>query len=271
MILVDAIYINISGGKVLLDYLIKEFGKAEIDVYYIFDLRIKNKHPILQENRYRYLAPTFLNRHNFYLKNGQKFSKVLCFGNLPPSIKVPGIVYTYFHQPLYLNVPNAIPLLQRVKLLMKIFILSRIVRNTNYWIVQSEFIKVSLIKKFNLMNKPQEVKILPFYPDKWSSRGPIERNKRLIYISNGEKHKNHERLMQAFIQFYESHKQYELHLTVEKKFGSLYELISELQKEDYPIINHEYLDREKLGQLYRSSEYLIYPSLASKHWKMVVK
>jgi glycosyltransferase involved in cell wall biosynthesis len=106
------------------------------------------------------------------------------------------------------------------------------------------------------------VKIVPFYPPLPLGDKQIERKKQLVYISNGETHKNHIRLLEAYSQFYDNAQEYELHLTVERRFESLYKIISDLREKGYPIVNHEYIKREQLGQLYRSSEYLIYPSLA---------
>jgi hypothetical protein len=43
MILIDALYINNSGGKVLLDYLIEELEKTDKEVFYLLDERIQKK------------------------------------------------------------------------------------------------------------------------------------------------------------------------------------------------------------------------------------
>ena len=262
MILVDALYINNSGGKVLLDYIIEEFNKSEIDVFYLFDSRIKGTHPGLKNNNFEYLDASLIARHRFYKKNGCLYLKVLCFGNLPPSIKLSATVYTYFHQPLFIDIRKEIPLLQKFKLRIKTFIISRLAHNTEYWLVQSEFMKNSLMGKFRINPDLDTVKILPFYPSLPLGGKQIERKEQLVYISNGETHKNHLRLLEAFTQFHDFYQGYELHLTVEKKFKSLYNTISGLQEKGYPIANHEYLDRELLGQLYRESKFLIYPSLA---------
>ncbi len=262
MILVDALYINNSGGKVLLDYIIEEFNRSEMDIFYLFDSRIIGKHPGLKNNNFQYLDASLLARHRFYKKNGSRYSKVLCFGNLPPSIKLSAMVYTYFHQPLFIDIRKEIPFLQKFKLRIKTFILSSLTHNTNYWLVQSEFMKNSLMEKFRINPDLNTVKIVPFYSTLLLGGKQIERKKQLIYISNGETHKNHLRLLEAFTEFHEIYQGYELHLTVEKKFQSLYNIISGLREKGYPIVNHEYLDREQLGRLYRESEFLIYPSLA---------
>jgi glycosyltransferase involved in cell wall biosynthesis len=262
VLLIDALYINNSGGKVLLDYIIEEFNRSEIDVFFLFDSRIKGAHPGLKNNNFEYLDASLLARHLYYKKNGSRYLKVLCFGNLPPSIKLSATVYTYFHQPLFIDIRKEIPLIQKFQLKLKTLILSMLVHNTDCWLVQSEFMKNSLMKKFRINPDLNTVKIVPFYPPIAQVEQHLERKKQLVFISNGESHKNHFRLLEAFTQFNDLYQGFELHLTVEKKYESLYNAISDLRVKGYPIVNHEYLGRELLGKLYRESEFLIYPSLA---------
>jgi glycosyltransferase involved in cell wall biosynthesis len=261
MILVDALYINIGGGKILLDYIIEEFNRSNIDVFYLFDSRIEGKHFEIKKGKFTYLTPNLIKRHLFYKNNKDKFSKVFCFGNLPPSIKMHCKVFTYFHQMLFINIEKEVPFFQRITLKLKIIIWKILAKNSDYWLVQTNFMKHKLVKNIALNSGLDSVEVLPFYPTIMHGK-QIIRKKQLIYISNGEIHKNHLRLLEAFTGFHEFYQGYELHLTVEKKFQSLYNTISGLREKGYPIVNHEYLDREQLGRLYRESEFLIYPSLA---------
>ena len=43
MILIDALHINNSGGKILLDYLIKSIEKSNIEVFYLLDDIVKER------------------------------------------------------------------------------------------------------------------------------------------------------------------------------------------------------------------------------------
>jgi glycosyltransferase involved in cell wall biosynthesis len=260
MILVDALYINVGGGKILLNYIIEEFKRSNIDVFYLLDLRLAGKHSHLEKEKFVYLEPSFIKRHFFYKKNINKFSKILCFGNLPPSMKMRAEVFTYFHQTLYLKIENEIPFLQKITLKLKVLIWKKLIKNSNYWLVQSNYMKHKLEKKIGLNTELNYV--IPFYPPIAQAKLYVQRKKQFVYISSGESHKNHFRLLDAFTQFNDLYQGFELHLTVEKKFDSLYKAISKLREKGYPIVNHEYLDRELLGQLYRESEFLIYPSLA---------
>lgn len=261
MILIDALYINNGGGKVLLDYLISEFEKTNIQIVYLLDSRIKNSHQAIKlENQVCYLEASIIKRYFFYKERGNAFSKVLCFGNLPPNIKLDSSVYTYFHNPMYLDVPKKFSFLDKIKFQIKIMILRQFKENTSFWFVQSSLIKVKLQRKFKI--REDRVKIMPFYQQFENSKGAIVREKlTYIYVSNGTPHKNHELLITAFCQFYDSNRKGKLILTLGPDYPDLISLISEKVQKGYPIENIGYVDRETLHKQYLKSEFLIFPSL----------
>lgn len=256
MILLDAIYINNSGGKVLLDYLIETLEKSNLEIHYLLDERVRNKHPFLK-NSVTYLDPSFFKRHQFYRKNKNTFSKVLCFGNLPPTIKLKAIVYTYFHQNLFLEIPRGTPIHSKVVFVIKSFILKTIQNNTDFWIVQTELMANSLQKK---MTKP--VLIIPFYPQLLSHKDFVRKSNTFLYVSSGAAHKNHNTLFTGFKWFYDEYKVGELHVTVGAEFKELYAQIQLLVVYGYPIINHGFIPRSRLNQIYATCTFAIYPSLS---------
>jgi Glycosyltransferase len=91
---------------------------------------------------------------------------------------------------------------------------------------------------------------------------PLRHQGSFIYVSNSGPHKNHENLIHAFCEAYDITKLGSLTLTVPKHDVILSNLISEKVELGYPILNVGFIDREELGQLYLSSEYLIFPSLS---------
>lgn len=150
MILLDALYINNSGGKVLLDYLVEELHRANLPVFYLLDERVEGSYPFLQRDRTTYLKANLLTRHRFYQKRPDRWSKVLCFGNIPPSVTLTGTVFTYFHQLQYLQIPKTLPLKKQIILLFKKEIVYWSRRNTTYWLVQSKHIKDLLEEKWGI-------------------------------------------------------------------------------------------------------------------------
>jgi glycosyltransferase involved in cell wall biosynthesis len=260
MILLDAIYINNSGGKILLDYLIETLEQQDVHITYILDERIRSNHPKIKEtNDLFYLKANLKSRHIFYKSHKNIFSKVLCFGNLPPSIRLTAIVYTYFHQKLFLEIPKQLPFLQKLVLFVKSFIFKFFKGNTNFWIVQTEIMKNSLAK--NGIAKV-EILILPFYPSFPFNMEKIRIDNSFLYVSSGAEHKNQIILLNAFKKHYDKHQTGELHLTIGNEFENLQSKINELIQEKYPIYNHGIVDREKLANLYNSCTFVLYPSLS---------
>lgn len=261
MILIDALYINNGGGKVLLDYLISSLENQNKKVFYLLDKRVENCIPkISNKNKVLFLKASLYARRNFYITHRTHFSTVLCFGNLPPNIKLTAKIYTYFHQPLYITIPSELKIINKLILTIKVFILKKLIKNTDYWIVQSNFMKKQLAGKFSLKN--ENILVLPFYPPLDSDVNQNRIKDQFIYISNAPKHKNHEYLIEAFSDFYQEFKKGKLILTVSNKFPSLVNKINEKAKIGIPIYNIGFVNRSQLSQWLKSSEYLIYPSLA---------
>jgi len=261
MVLLDAIYINNSGGKVLLDYLIENLESSGIHVHYLLDSRILQNHPIISSrNDITYLKSGLRSRHRFYKEKGNTFSKVLCFGNLPPSIKLKADVSTYFHQQLFIKTPDDVTFINKITIGIKMMILNSIKKNTNRWIVQSENIRKGLSEKYNL--RKEDVNIIPFFPPLPFVNNIIKNKYKFVYISNVGPHKNHQKLIEGFCQFYDKFKIGELGLTINENATFEIELIKSLQQKGYPIINFGFIERDKLAEIYASSEYLVFPSLS---------
>ena len=263
MILVDALYINNSGGKVLLDYLIEELEVSGLHVFYLLDDRVSSSAYNVKQGNIIYLKASLINRFNFYRENKDKFTKVFCFGNLPPLHKLNIPVYTYFHQKLFIDEPKELPLKQKIVFKVKVFVFRRLMRNTRYWIVQTEAVKKDFLNAFAKIDDEQ-VLVIPFYPQLTSKPLlTVEREeKSFVYVSNGSPHKNHERLIKAFVEFFKVHKVGKLYLTIGTEFPILQTLIKNYREEGFPIINVGFLDRHALEKLYRTSEFLIFPSLS---------
>jgi glycosyltransferase involved in cell wall biosynthesis len=267
MILLDAIYINNSGGKILLDYLITKFESEKLSVFYLLDKRIKNNHPKINDSKnFIYLNASLLERHKFYKKNKSKFKKILCFGNLPPSIRTNAVVYTYFHQKLFLEIPNQIAFKQKLVFKLKSAIFTFFKKNTDFWLVQTKAMEESLSKKMNL--KSSIIK-MPFYPELISSDTVIRELNSFLYVSSGSEHKNHKVLLEGFKHFYDENAVGTLHLTIDENFTELNQIITKLIKNGYPIINHGFVERSKLINLYKSCTFVIYPSLSESFGKRI--
>lgn len=261
MLLIDALYINNGGGRVLLDYLVQKLVDCNVEAFYLFDERCSNAFNYIPSDRRLYLKASLSNRHTFYKNNFQKFTKVFCFGNLPPTLQLDIPVYTYLQQTLYLNIPKEFGILQRLLFRTKSFIFSKLLKNTDFFLVQSNLVKEGFLKKYRFTSN--NVLVLPFYPNEDLKNHKNNREAdSYIYVSVGTPHKNHIRLLNAFCEFYDETKKGKLYLTVDSAiFIALGELIQEKIQQGYPIINLGFIKREQLIGQYNKTEYLVFPSL----------
>lgn len=259
MILIDALYINNGGGKVLLNYLIKCLEETDLMVFYLLDLRTEGTIPYVKKtNKVQYLKASIENRKKFYQSNN-KFSSVLCFGNLPPFSKINANVYTYFHQPLFLKIPQSFSLKSKISYFLKQNIIRMFKKNTDYWIVQSPFIKEELSKKYII--KPEEILELPFYIP-LSPKNKTKISNSYVYVSNANTHKNHQNLIEGFCIFYDKYKRGSLTLTVDESFNEIFNLIEHKKKMGYPIHNIGFVNHEQMSEVFSKAEFHIFPSLA---------
>lgn len=262
MILIDALHINNGGGKILLDYLILKLEESDKKIYYLLDARLNiNEYKIKPSNQVSFVEANYFKRKQFYRRNKNLFSTVLCFGNLPPNLSVNAQVLTYFHQPMFLNIPRDFTFIEKFQFQIKTKILKSLKKNTDFWLVQNEMIKDVLSKKYKLNSK--DILVMPFYqPFEKKAKIPVRKKNSYLYVSNATPHKNHTRLIDAFCDFFDKTQKGQLILTVSSQFEYIVNLISKKRSKGYPIVNIGFVNRLELQELYLSSEYLIFPSLA---------
>ena len=261
MLLLDSLYINSGGGKVLLDYLVFELEKRNINAYYLFDKRCINDYKEIPNERKVFLKANLWNRHLFYIKNRKKFVSVFCFGNIPPTLLLKDKkIITYFHQLYFLRKVYPNTLTSKVKILVqKILLQLLFFRHTNKVIVQSEHIKKEFEKTYNYPLK--DIFVIPFYkiPEQIRKNDHEKKENSYVYISGGSKHKNHLILLKVWELLFEEGYMLELGLTIDEKlFPHINDEIKRLQGKGLNIINYGFTDPYPLYDKY---EYLIYPSL----------
>jgi len=260
MVLIDAIYINNGGGKVLLDYLVYKLEGTDLKIFYLFDDRIEKQYNIKDSNVSLYQNSSLKLRYRFYKENSFKFSKVLVLGNIPPPIGInTAVVYTYFHNTMYLKVPSDFTLVEKLKYILKVFVINKTKKNTDYWLLQSNTLQKQFVERFGEKSK---IKVLPFYPSLEHNNFDIKREKHtFIYVSNAQANKNHLRLISAFCDTYDKTKSGKLILTVSSAFPLILEKIEEAVLKGYPIENIGFVNRNILTLKYLESEFVIFPSL----------
>ncbi len=251
--LIDAIYINNSGGKVLLDYLIEEIialGKQN-DFYFLLDQR--GKYEYLDKISYSLIAGSERKRKKYY--KSFVYGKVFCFANVPPPVRVDSLVYTYFHNALLATSVNNYPTKTKLlKYIKRLYIKYRS-SNTDFFIVQTNSIK--RLVESNISSKKKTF-VYPFYKPYERVLEKDKNNNEFVYISNGNPHKNHGILLDAWKELSLQGFYPKLNLTVTKDYPKIIERIESLIKEGVNLKNHGFTD---VKRLFEKSLYLIYPSL----------
>lgn len=254
MLLVDALYVNNSGGKVLLDYLIHKLVEHKIEVFFVLDKRCEESYLDLKLKNAIFVEATLKNREKIYKNDNEKFTHFFCFANLAPPVKCNGKVVTYFHNLLLSEIPVGTPLKKRMLLLLKRYFAKKVSNNSDLFVVQTEYAKQSFKKAYG--NRP--VSVIPFYNDFQITPG-AKQAKSFLYVSDGNPHKNHMRLFKAWRAVKDSDA--ELWLTVSNAYPEVVVEILQLQKEGFKVVNFQNQSRTALNALYAKAEYLLYPSL----------
>lgn len=262
MILVDTLYTNVGGGLVLLRYLVKKMEQEGVNAYYLFDERSKKWFVnVIPEQRCSYLESSIKGRTAFYKKNGKAFDKVLCFSNVPPPLNLNIPTYTFFQNLILLSPTKNHTIKERLKLKLKSLYIKLKQKNTDYFIVQSNNVKVKLENFF----KPKKLNILvlPFYESEESyAREGEQQETHFLYVSDGNAHKNHYKLLEAWGIIQQKYKNATLHLTVSSVYPQLISNINELvTTKNMNIINYGRLPKTEINKLYQKIPCTIYPSL----------
>ena len=254
MVLLDALYINSGGGKVLLDYLIEKINEKKINFFFLLDDRIVNNHYNLSNKKVLYLKSGLFTRHNFYRKNKTKFDSVFTFANIPPTISLDCKVYTYFQNVLYLEKKT-----YNFSFFFKKIIFNYYKNYTDYYFVQSKIVKDKLSDK-NI--EKDKILIFPFFKSDFNfKRKKIDtKSINFIYVSSGEKHKNHYNLLLAFKKYNQIYPSSSLTLTISPNYKKLILLINKLKNSNINIRNVGNISHEKIINEYRKSDVVIFPS-----------
>jgi glycosyltransferase involved in cell wall biosynthesis len=208
-------------------------------------------------------------------KNLLPTSTLLCFGNLPPLFNVKGTVIVFIQNRYIIDDIKLKKLSFKIRLRLffeRIWFNGRC-HKVNEFIVQTSSMKI-LLKKRLLELRPElanmvPIKVSPFIENisingytYTSSSNDHSKRFDYIYPASGEAHKNHKKLIDAFIILAEQGHFPSLVLTLdEKKFPEiLQEVILEKEKFNLNIVNMGFLPHSELLRLYSSIRYLIYPS-----------
>lgn len=266
MILVDAVYINQGGGKILLEYFIKTLMKKGVlhDFYFLLDERLNSVFlDKIGENNYLKIAGSERNRKVFYKGSELNFTKIFCFGNVPPPINLSHKkVYILFHNAHLVNSSiRKYGLLAKLKYSLKKYYIQFKNHQSYTWLVQTNFVKGLLEER--LLKKNQKVMVLPFFSlaDFSGELLKPEGEAKYLYVADGQPQKKHDYLFKVWEKLYHDHGLApELFLTIGNVSEQLEIQLKTLKEQGLRIQNLGYQSPVQIGKLYSVCEYLVYPS-----------
>ena len=259
MILIDFIYVNSPGGLNLASQILEHLVKFNIQNKFKVLLDHRNKNKLLKKKiNSIFILNSEIERFKFYKKNGEKFKRILCFGNVPPPFPSKSKTYIFFHNELILSTKNSdFGYLRRINFWFKRKYIKSIKRN-NLWIVQTNHMKNKISKILNV--KPKNIFVYPIFR---STTKLIKKKKNpgniFIYPTSLNRHKNNYRLIKAFINIAKSIDT-QLTLKITLRQVDLNEKIKQIPKNlKIEFLGHVSL--EVLNFHYGKSRFLIFPSL----------
>lgn len=185
---------------------------------------------------------------------------VICFGNLPPLIKNPGRVFVYLQNQYLCNNSSLVKfsIIVKLRILLERIWLKLFLRNAKI-IVQGSTMKRNVDTFFG-----HNSLIMPFFNAHNSSITELEKNYQYdyLYVASDEPHKNHLKLLNAWILLAENNLYPSLMLTIDLyKDSALSRNILEKIRTFKLNVKGQIVSSNQIQNLYRQSRALIYPSL----------
>ena len=264
--------INNGGGFTLLRCFIERF--LEGDVIYFLDIRTKNYFSKkINSDIVFWVSPNIISRLSAELQLRKMVlagDLVVLFNGLPPLLKNKGKVIGFLQNSLYFS-PIKLKIgsfKTSLRILCERLILQLFFFNVDIYIVQTKSMHEMLKTFAGKMSSKKiiSIKKFSFYDDSsFPSNLSVDKNLKFdfVYVADGNQHKNHTKLLDAWRLLSEEGFFPSLALTV----GASYvDLISEIEglilKDRLNITNFGSLPQNEVFQLYKSSAALIYPSLS---------
>jgi glycosyltransferase involved in cell wall biosynthesis len=260
MILIDALFINKGGGAVLLEYLIEEVLLSSERDQFFFLLDPRFKKPTALTNNFTIIPNRIKDRITYYRTNKTKFTKVFCFANTPPPIKLSVPTYTYLHNQKLLDAPKHKFNPRYMKLYVKYLFIRQYRKNTDLFIVQTAHMLEALAECG--LKKKEQCLAIPFYDISEYSAPPFPFDGRpdheYVFVSNPSPQKNHVSLFDAWEYLHSQGLNPVLHVTIDDTAPALSQRMAAMQRKGIKIVNHV---NEPAKDLYFNYRYLIFPSV----------
>ena len=262
-LIVHAPNVHVGGGRELLATLMEAMDGRR-DYLALVDNRFSTQSP--PSGTVMRVRPTLRERlaAEWRLRSLAKpGSRVLCFGNLPPLLRLRGRVYLYLQNRYLLGDEPLAEWPRRARLRLRIerIWLRWALKNADVIIVQTTTMQSLVWKKFG-----REAVVAPFLPSEMGAgakaAAPASGAPVFLYVASGDPHKNHLRLVEAWRILADEGLRPTLWLTLDpSRDGPLIDRIEGMAREyALDIQNRRRVSHDELSALYAGATALIYPS-----------
>ena len=264
--------VHIGGGFVLLKLLLSAWPAGQ-PLYAVLDARAQAALEMPENiTVLQWVKPSVLARARaeLVLRNASaEGDDVLCFHGLPPLLRNAARVVVFLQNRLYFGLtPLSIFSLRTALRLAVELRWSRYLRfRVTEYLVQTPTMKRDLIRWFTLGHpgapRPQ-VSVLPFMAPVEPGNGGLETGDEwdFVYVSSGDAHKNHRRLIDAWCELAQQGIRPRLALTLNPLDDALLRHVDVMRAEfGVEIHNLGQLPHSQVLGLYRHAKALIFPSL----------
>lgn len=255
-ILIDALHICMGGGLMILNHLVNNLVKRKVNFVLLKDNRCPELESEDNVEDIVVLPPKFINRYKYYKHHKNDFRTVLCFGNIPPPIKLSVTVHTYLHNVSLLIIPKDYGFKLKLLAYLKKLVLKYLIKNTTDWVVQTT--NTSTLLRNDLKNTKQPIFIYPFYflPEKLTQYKNEAQRKDYVFVGERTNAKGHQYLIEAWVKLHRKGVKPKLHLTMRSNLW-----VKDAIAEGVNIENHGHIPFDQVIELYHKSKATIYPSL----------
>jgi glycosyltransferase involved in cell wall biosynthesis len=195
---------------------------------------------------------------------------LLCLGNLPPINRAPCKTIVYLQNRYLIDKVslNNMPIYQRLRLTIERLWFRTFISHAQTYLVQTPSMRLILLENFNLAES--QVKLAPYLPlnATWPrTLLPVDRKatqdqRPFLYVASGEPHKNHLKLVEAWIMLAKQGYFPKLQLTIKRQYYPDLVLWIEEQTCTYGLQLEIDAKNEfnSIDDLYKKAQALIFPS-----------
>jgi glycosyltransferase involved in cell wall biosynthesis len=257
--------VHTGGGFVLLQSLLRSWP-ADLPFVAWLDIRARDRLDLPINSKVEWVRPSFVSRikSEFTLANlATSEHSILCFHGLPPLLRNKARVVIFQQNRNYLGLVElntfAWRTRQRLRFEQSVAYFFR-ERCNEYW-VQTPSMFLAIKRWYG--DKPVRVRVMPFTEPLGFIESDNKKKWDFLYVADGEAHKNHRRLIEAWVNLAQQGIRPSLALTLSSRDSLLQSWVQhEIKTHALQIRNLGQLPHEQMLSLYGQAMALIFPSVS---------